>query len=78
VNAARDDDVEATVTRSLLPDGSLAELKLRAPSGLGRYMVSLSLRDPSSGSRRGITSWPAGAPRLPEHLVFPSLSVRVQ
>jgi hypothetical protein len=77
VNATRADDVEATVTRSLLPDGSLAELKLRAPNGLGRYMVSVSLRDASTGNRRAIASWPVGAPRLPEHLVFPSLNVRV-
>ena len=51
VNAARADDVEATVTRSLLPDGSLAEMKLRAPNGLGRYMVSLSIRDPRAPAR---------------------------
>ena len=78
VNAARADDVEATVTRSLLPDGSLAELKLRAPNGLGRYLVSLSIRDAGTGTRLAVTSWPIGAPRLPERLVFPSLNVRVQ
>ena len=78
VNSARADDVEASVTRSLLPDGLLAELKLRAPNGLGRYMVSLSIRDPRDGARLAVTSWPVGAPRLPQNLVFPSLSVRVQ
>jgi 4-amino-4-deoxy-L-arabinose transferase-like glycosyltransferase len=78
VNSARFDDVEATISRSLLPDGSLAEVKLRAPNGLGRYVVRISARDPSSGARLGIASWPVGTPHQPEHLVFPSLSVRVQ
>ena len=78
VNSARPDDVEAAVTRSLLPDGSLAEIKLRTPNSLGRYLVSLSIRDPRDGARRAVTAWPVGAPRVPEHLVFPSLSVRTQ
>ncbi|MCC7371786.1 MAG: phospholipid carrier-dependent glycosyltransferase [Chloroflexi bacterium] len=78
VNAANPRDVEATVTRALLPDGSRAELKLRAPNGLGRYMVGLSVREPGSGTPFAVTSWPVGAPRLPDRLVFPSLSVRVQ
>jgi hypothetical protein len=78
VNSARFDDVEATITRSLLPDGSLAEVKLRAPNGLGRYVVRISARDPSSGARLAISTWPVGTPHQPEQMVFPSLSVRVQ
>jgi hypothetical protein len=78
LNAANPNDVEATVTRSLLTDGTRAELKLRAPNGLGRYIVGLSIREPASGLPFAVTSWPIGAPRLPDRLVFPSLSVRVQ
>jgi hypothetical protein len=78
VNSARFDDVEATITRSLLPDGSLAEVKLRAPNGLGRYVVRISATEPSSGARLAISAWPVGTPHQPEHMVFPSLSVRVQ
>jgi hypothetical protein len=78
LNSARTDDVEARVTRSVLPDGSPVELKLRAPDGLGRYVVGLRVRDPASGAQLAVASWPVGAPRYPDSLVFPSLSVRVQ
>jgi hypothetical protein len=78
INAADPTDVEATVTRTLLPDGSRAELRLRAPNGLGRYVVGLSIREPSGGQPLAVTTWPVGAPRLPDRLIFPSLSVRVQ
>jgi hypothetical protein len=78
LNSARTDDVEATVTRSVRPDGSLTELKLRAPNSLGRYVVGLSVTDSRTGSKIAVTTWPVGAPRHPSHLAFPSLSVRVQ
>jgi hypothetical protein len=71
-------DVEATITRSLLADGSLSEVKLRAPSGLGRYVIGIGIRDGASNAQYAVTSWPVGAPRLPDRLFFPSLSVRVQ
>jgi hypothetical protein len=71
-------DAQATVTRTLRPDGSVSELKLRAPSGLGRYLLGLSIRDSATGAQFAVTSWPAGAPRLPGRLVYPSLAVRVQ
>jgi len=77
-NAADPTEVEATVTRSLMPDGSVSELKLRAPNGLGRYVLGLSVRDAATGTQYGVTSWPVGAPRLPDRLVYPSLDVRVQ
>src|SRR5262249_10184813 len=44
-SAANPTDVEASVTRSLLPDGAVSEVKLRAPNGLGRYVLALSIRD---------------------------------
>jgi len=78
LNAADANDVEATVTRALSPDGSVAELRLRAPNSLGRYMVGLSISDAAGSGPFAVTSWPIGAPRLPHRLVFPSLSVRVQ
>lgn len=78
LNAANPNDVEATVTRSLLPDGSPAEIKIRAPNSLGRYMIGLRVRDATGGMPFAVTTWPVGAPRLPDRLVFPSLSVRVQ
>jgi len=78
VNASDPNDAEATVTRSLLPDGSPAELRLRAPNGLGRYVVALRVRDAATGAPYNVTAWPVGAPRLPDRLVFPSLTVRVQ
>jgi hypothetical protein len=77
-NAANPTDVEASITRSLLPDGSVSEVKLRAPNGLGRYVLSVRVRDPGSGAQYAVTSWPVGAPRVPERLVYPSLAVRVQ
>jgi hypothetical protein len=78
LNVANPSDVAATATRSLVPDGSAAELKLRAPTGLGRYVLGLRVTDPASGAPLAVTSWPIGAPRQPDQLVFPSLSVRVQ
>jgi len=78
VNSSDPNDAEASVSRPLLPDGSLAELKFRAPNGLGRYVLSLRVRDTVTGRAYGVRSWPVGAPRLPDALVFPSLSVRVQ
>jgi 4-amino-4-deoxy-L-arabinose transferase-like glycosyltransferase len=71
-------DIQASITRALLPDGAVSEVKLRAPNGLGRYVLGLSIRDPASGAQYAVTSWPIGAPRLPDRLVYPSLAVRVQ
>jgi hypothetical protein len=78
VSAANPADVQATVTRSLLADGTLSEVKVRAPNGLGRYVVAIGIRDSASSAQFVVTSWPVGAPRVPDRLVFPSLSVRVQ
>jgi hypothetical protein len=78
VNASDPTDEEASVTRAILPDGSPAELKLRAPNGLGRYFVTILVRDAATGAPYNVAAWPVGAPRLPDRLVFPSLSVRVQ
>jgi hypothetical protein len=78
LNAADPTDAEATVTRAVLPDGAISEVKLRAPNGLGRYVLGLSLRDAATGAQIAATSWPVGAPRLPDRLVYPSLDVRVQ
>ncbi len=78
INSADPTDVEASVTRALLPDGSLSEVKLRTPNSLGRYVIGVSVRDPRHGAPLSVASWPVGAPRLPDRLVFPSLSVRVQ
>jgi 4-amino-4-deoxy-L-arabinose transferase-like glycosyltransferase len=77
-SAADPTRIEATVTRSLLPDGSVSEVKLRAPNGLGRYLLGLSVKDAATGAQFSVTSWPVGAPRLPDRLVYPSLGVRVQ
>jgi hypothetical protein len=77
-NAANPTDVEASIIRALIPDGSLSEVKLRASNGLGRYVLTLRIHDPASGAQYAVTSWPVGAPRLPDRLVYPSLGVRVQ
>ena len=78
VNGSNPNDVEATVGHSALADGSTVELKMRAPNGLGKYLVGLSVRDATGGSRLTVASWPVGAPRVADRLVYPSLSVRVQ
>ena len=78
LNAARTDDVEASVTRAVLPDSTVTELRLRAPNGLGRYVVGVRVTDPQTGGRLPVAVWPVGAPQHPNHLTFPSLSVRVQ
>lgn len=77
-NSADPTDVDVSVTRSLLPDGSVSEVKLRTSNGLGRYVLTLRVHDPASGVQYAVTSWPVGAPRLPDRLVYPSLDVRVQ
>ncbi|MGE3267963.1 MAG: hypothetical protein AB7P40_04400 [Chloroflexota bacterium] len=77
LNSADATDVEASVTRTVIPDGSVAELKLRAPNSLGRYMVGLQVRE-AGGALVPVQTWPIGAPRLSDRLVFPSLRVRLQ
>lgn len=71
-------DVDASIVRPVVADGSVQEVKLRAPSQGGRYAVGLRLRDPRDGRQLGVERWPVGAPRPPDQLVFPSLGVRVQ
>jgi 4-amino-4-deoxy-L-arabinose transferase-like glycosyltransferase len=78
LNAANPDDAEAAIVRPIVPDGAVSEVKLRAPNGLGRYVLGLRVRDAATGAQVPVTSWPVGAPRLPERLVYPSLDVRVQ